>query len=151
MLAETNPGKFLIVFSVASTSMSTNLCWFSGSTVKTFISVTTSLSFEIVVIRLPFSLGVSILRRGDYKSVAAVSKSFTVQTCLTIPAAIAGVQRRGVATAMVLDYRKNTGRSRRGYDANESARSVINRRRRRSGFERRFPQSSNWSLGGASC
>src|ERR1700724_3750083 len=54
MLAETNPGKFLIVFSVASTSMSTNLCWFSGSTVKTFTSVTTSLSFEIVVIRFPF-------------------------------------------------------------------------------------------------
>src|SRR6266576_5902714 len=56
MLADTKPGKFLIVFSVASTSISTNLCWSSGSTVKTFMSVTTSLSFEIVVIRFPFSL-----------------------------------------------------------------------------------------------
>jgi hypothetical protein len=57
MVADTKPDKFFIVFSVASTSISANFCWFSGSTVKTLISVTTLLSFEIVVIRFPFNNG----------------------------------------------------------------------------------------------
>lgn len=49
MLAETKPGTLFMVVSVASTSRSTRRCWSSGATVKTFTSVTTSRSVEMVV------------------------------------------------------------------------------------------------------
>src|ERR1051325_3834450 len=48
MLAEMKPGSVFIVLSVASTSMSTSFCWFSGLTVKTLTRVSTSRPLRMV-------------------------------------------------------------------------------------------------------